>query len=142
MYNSLVLGLDQCRAAIDAMIADFNKDPSRRPIAMAIVDDSGNLITYARTNGCRPIAAKNAIKKAYTAALRGMDSGVSAEQLKAQGRSVADMGDPMLIAIQGGVVVVDPGDNAVLGGIGVAGLPTGEEDEAISRAGLQALGLR
>ena len=48
MYNKPMLSRNQCQAAIDALIADFNKDPNRRPVDMAIVDDMGNLLAYAR----------------------------------------------------------------------------------------------
>ncbi len=141
MYKVAVLGLEQCRNAIQAMTAEFMTDPSRAPIAMAIVDELGDLITYGRTDRCRPSAARNAIKKAYTAALRGVDSGVYAELVRKMGRNSADLGDPMLFPFGGGVVVVNPADRSVLGGIGVAGLPTSEEDEALARLGLRALGL-
>jgi uncharacterized protein GlcG (DUF336 family) len=46
-----------------------------------------------------------------------------------------------LITLQGGLVVVNPSDGIILGGIGVGGLPTGKEDEDIARAGLAALNL-
>ena len=85
----------------------------------------------------RPILARN---KAYTAAMRRMDTGAFAEQLKSQGRSVADFGDPQLVTLQGGLVIHAP-DGSLLGGIGVGGLPSGKEDEDIARAGLKALGL-
>jgi uncharacterized protein GlcG (DUF336 family) len=141
MYTKSVLGVEQCQAAITAMIAEFNKDTTRRPIAMAIVDDRGDLLSYARTDGCRPNAAKNAIKKAYTAALYGLDTVAYAERLKSQGRTVAEMGDPMLTSLQGGVAVLNPGDNAVLGGIAVGGLPSGMQDEEIAWVGVKALNL-
>ena len=48
MYNKPMLSLSQCQVAIDAMVADFNKDPNRRQVDMAIVDDMGNLLVYAR----------------------------------------------------------------------------------------------
>ena len=137
MYNKPMLSLTQCQAAINAMVADFNKDPNRRPVDMAIVDDMGNLLAYARMDGChRPTFA---IDKAYTSAVRRMDTIAFAEQLKAQGRNVADLGDPQLVTIQGGLVI-ETSDGRLLGGIGVGGLPSGKDDEDISRAGLAALG--
>ena len=137
MYNKPMLSLTQCQAAINAIVADFNKDPNRRPVDMAIVDDMGNLLAYARMDGChRPTFA---IDKAYTSAVRRMDTIAFAEQLKAQGRNVADLGDPQLVTIQGGLVI-ETGDGRLLGGIGVGGLPSGKDDEDISRAGLAALG--
>ena len=141
MYSKSMLSLEQCQAAITAMIADYNKDTSRRPIAMAIVDDAGNLISYARTDRCRPNAARNAIKKAYTSATMGIDTLAYAERLKTQGRTVAETGDPMMTPLQGAVVVLHSEDGSVLGGIGVGGLPTGQEDEDIARVGLAALNL-
>ena len=137
MYSKPMLGLSQCRAAIDAMIADFNNDPNRRPVDMAIVDDMGNLLAYARMDGChRPTFA---IRKAYTSAIRRMDTVAFADQLKTQARNLADFGDPQLVIIQGGLVI-ETGDGRLLGGIGVGGLPSGKDDEDIARAGLEALG--
>ncbi len=137
MYNKPMLSLSQCQAAIDAMVADFNKDPNRRPVDMAIVDDMGNLLAYARMDGChRPTFA---IRKAYTSAVRRMDSVAFADQLKTQGRTLADVGDPELVTIQGGLVI-ETSDGRLLGGMGVGGLPSGKDDEDITRAGLIALG--
>lgn len=141
MYTKSILSLDQCQAAITAMIAEYNKDTSRRPIAMAIVDDTGNLISFARTDRSRLMASRNCIKKAYTAAIMVSDTVDYAARLKEQGRTVADAGEPMLTGLQGGVVILNPADGACLGGIGVGGLPTGVADEEIARVGLQALGL-
>ena len=139
MYSKSMLSLDQCQDAINAMVADYNRDTNRRKVDMAIVDDNGNLLAYARMDGChRPTFA---VRKAYTAAMRRADTGVLIEQLKAHGRAISDFGDPQLIAIQGGLVVNDPETGALMGGIGVGGLPTGKEDEDISRVGLAALKL-
>ena len=137
MYNKTMLELSQCQDAIDAMIADFNKDPNRRPVDMAIVDDVGNLLAYARLDGChRPTFA---VRKAYTSAIRRMDTVAFTDQLNTQGRTLADIGDPQLVNIQGGLVI-ETGDGRLLGGIGVGGLPSGKDDEDIARVGLNALG--
>ena len=141
MYRKPVLGLDQCQAAISAMIAEFKKDPNNPPIAMAIVDDAGNLHSCARTDGVRILLVRNCIKKAYTSALSGSDSATYEEQLKSLGSSVTEMGDPMLIPVPGGVVVRSPGDGAILGGIGVAGLTTDQENVDMARTGLAAMNL-
>jgi len=141
MYTKTMLSLDQSQAAINAMIAEFCKDPSNPPVAMAVVDDVGMLLAYARTDGSRPIISRNAIKKAYTAALRGVSSEEFAEELKGRGWSVAEMGDPMLIAVPGGIAVINPADSAVLGGIGVAGFPKGPGDDDLALLGLKAMAL-
>ena len=137
MYDKPMISLDQAQDAIKAMIDDYKKDPNRRKVDMAIVDDAGNLLAYARMDRClRPTFA---IRKAYTSAVRSMDTVVFAEQLSTQGRTLESFGDPQLIALAGGVAVIK--DGAVVGAIGVGGLPSGLDDEAIAKAGLAALNI-
>jgi len=51
------------------------------------------------------------------------------------------MGDPMLIAVPGGVPVISSEDGAVLGGVGVAGLPPGPGDDDVAEIGVNAMKL-
>ena len=139
MYTKPMLSLDQVQRALAAMLERATRQPDK-PVAIAIVDDTGSLLSYARMDNCRAIPQRMAIRKAYTAALSGQDTLAYAERLKSQGRTVAEMGDPNLAAVQGGLVVLQPGSGAIMGGIGVSGL-TAQEDEDIARLGLQALGL-
>lgn len=139
MYQKPMLSLEQTQKAMTAMINKATQEPNR-PVAIAIVDDTGSLLSYARMDGCRTNPQTFAVRKAYTAALSGQDSGAYAERLKSQGRSVSDMGNPNLVAAQGAVVVLHPQTKAVLGGIGVSGL-LAQEDEDLARLGMQALGL-
>ena len=137
MYEKSMISLELAQAAIAAMIADYNKDTGRRKVDMAVVDDAGNLLAYARMDRClRPTFA---IRKAYTSAVRGVDTLAFSEQLASQNRSIESFGDPQLIAIPGGVVALKSG--AVVGAIGVGGLPSGIDDESIAKAGLEALNL-
>ena len=139
MYNKPMLSLEQTQRAINAMIAKATQEPDR-PVAMAIVDDAGNLLSYARMDNCRPNPQTFAIRKAYTSALSGVDSAAYADRLKSQGRSVTDFGNPNLVSAQGAVVITDPGSGAILGAIGVSGLSS-QEDEDLSRLGVENLGL-
>ena len=137
MYEKSMISLEQAQAAIAAMIADYNKDTDRRKVDMAVVDDAGNLLAYARMDRClRPTFA---IRKAYTSAVRGVDTLAFSEQLSSQNRSIESFGDPQLIAIPRCVVALKSG--AVVGAIGVGGLPSGIDDESIAKAGLEALNL-
>lgn len=72
------------------------------------MDDTGELLNYTRMDRCRKNPQRMAIRKAYTCTLSGRNSNEYASWLKEQGRSVAEMGDPMLAAIQGGVVFCTP----------------------------------
>ena len=139
MYDKPMLGLDQTQKAVNVMLAKAKEEPDR-PLAIAIVDDMGVLISIARMDRCRLAPQRMATRKAYTCALQGQDTKDYIETLKRQGRTVAEMGDPMLAAVQGGVVVRHPGTRSIMGGIGVSGL-TAQEDEDIARLGLEALEL-
>ena len=139
MYDKPQLGLSQALAAMSAMLDETSKQPDR-PAAIAMVDDRGNLITYARMDNCKVIPQQIAVKKAYTSAVNGVDSEAYAQRLKSRGRIVTEIGDPNLVAMKGGVAILRPGDGAILGGIGVSGL-SDQEDEDLARIGLKALNL-
>ena len=139
MYSKSILSLDQTQKAMQAMIQKATQEPDR-PVAMAIVDDAGNLVSYARMDKCRPNPQAFAIRKAYTSAMSGQNSADYAERLKSQGRTVSDFGNPNLVSAQGAAVVLDPASGAILGAIGVSGLSS-QEDEDLAKLGVQALGL-
>jgi glc operon protein GlcG len=136
-YQKPVLSLEEARRAMDRMLQEVHQKFQNRPVAIAIVDDQGELVSYARMDQCAPQPRVIARKKAYTAARTRTDTKAYADRLKSQGRSAAEFGDPNLLAAQGGVVITGP-ENAVLGGIGVSGL-SAEEDEQIAKVGLQAI---
>lgn len=96
---------------------------------MAVVDDAGNLQHYARMDRClRPTFA---MRKAYTAAVRGIDTLAFPEQISAQNRSFGSFGGPKLIANPGGVVAMKEG--------AAGGLTNGIDDESIAKAGFAVL---
>jgi uncharacterized protein GlcG (DUF336 family) len=105
-----------------------------RPIAIAICDDQGELVAFARMDKCAPLPLTIARKKAYTAARTRSDTKAFGERLKGMGRSAIEFGDPELIGVQGGVTIAAT-DGSPLGGIGVSGLAA-EDDEAIAKIGL------
>ena len=129
----------QAQAAIKAM-SDKASEPPGTPVAMAIVDDTGNLIAYAKMDNLRMFSRRHALRKAYTCATMGADSGAHGEGLRSQGRSISDMGDHMLTPNQGGVVVRS-NDGVIMGGIGVGGYPDGQDDEKLARVGLEAMNI-
>ncbi len=139
MYQRPTLSLSQTRNAMNAMLDKAMQEPNR-PLAVAIVDETGKMLSYARMDNCRALPQRMAISKAYTSAMSGSDSNAYAERLKNDGRNIADFGDPALVAVQGAVVVRDPESDVVLGAIGVSGL-SAQEDEDLARLGMNALGL-
>ncbi|MDH5343227.1 MAG: heme-binding protein [Betaproteobacteria bacterium] len=121
------------QAAMNAMIEKVTQGPDV-VVAIAIVDNTGNLLAYAQTGQLRLFSRRHAIRKAYTAAVMGMDTGIHARKLKEQGRSISELGDPQLSPTQGGLVIKR--DGTILGGIGVGGFDGGHLDEALAQVGL------
>ncbi len=138
-YQKPVLSLEDARKAMTRMLDEAGKAPNR-PVAIAICDDQGELVAFARMDKCAPLPLTIARKKAYTAARTRSDSKAFGDRLKGMGRSAVEFGDPNLIGVQGGVTIA-AADGSPLGGIGVSGLAA-EEDEAIARMGLGAIAAR
>ena len=138
MATKPALTTEQVTAAMSAMLAKANETPDA-PVAMAIVDAGGELVAYLTMDNLRIFSRRHALRKAYTSAVMGRDSGEHAAGLHAQGRNIADLGDPRFTHGQGGLVIMK--DGVILGGIGVGGYPSGQADEDLSRVGLEAMGL-
>jgi len=132
------LKLENIQRAMAAMMTKAPDTPDA-PVAMAIVDSTGNLEAYAKMDNLRMFSRRHALRKAYTAAIMGLNTGAHAERLHGQGRSISELGDPNLTHGQGGLVIMK--DGVILGGIGVGGYPSGQSDEDLARVGLDALGL-
>jgi uncharacterized protein GlcG (DUF336 family) len=137
--EQLSVSLEEAQRAVTRILEEARRDQNR-PIAIAVTDPQGELVTFARMDRCGPQPPTIARKKAYTAARTRSDTQAYGERLRQQNRSVAEFGDPNLLALQGGVVIPGP-QQSVLGGIGVSGR-SAEEDEQLAKQGLQAIGQR
>ena len=141
MFQKECLGLAETRAAVAAVLDEASKLPDA-PIAVAVVDDYGRLVYFARMDGCPPVVIELAINKAYTAAVALLDTLAFAERDKGWGRELATYGDARFTYLQGGLVIRAGGEGGVprdlLGGIGVSGrMP--DVDERLARIGLEAM---
>jgi glc operon protein GlcG len=105
-------------------------------VAIAVVDDGGHLLSFARLDGAPPISAYIAPEKARTAALGRRETRIYEEMIN-QGRS-AFLSAPLRGMLEGGVPVI--ADGQVVGAVGVSGVKS-SEDAQIARAGVAALGL-
>ncbi|OGO03516.1 MAG: hypothetical protein A2Y91_04215 [Chloroflexi bacterium RBG_13_54_8] len=140
MYKVESLGLQEAKAVIEAMIEEAMKEP-RQPVAMAVVDNRGALICYARMDGANAFNDLMATRKASTAALIGVDTAVFREALPSLNMNLNDFGSGANITtVPGGVCVNKPG-GGILGGIGVSGR-LAQEDDRLARVGLKALNLK
>ncbi|MDE1184481.1 heme-binding protein [Paraburkholderia sp.] len=105
-------------------------------VTIAIFDDGGHLLHLHRMDGTAPISVDMACGKGRTAVLGRRDSKIYEDIIK-NGRA-AFLSAPVLLMVEGGVPVVVDGE--VIGAIGVSGVKS-EQDSAVARAGIAALGL-
>ena len=136
MVPQLSLGLEEAQRAIAAVFDQAKKDG--RAVAVAVVDNHGDLITCARMDGAHARVLRHAIRKAYTAALMGRDTVAFKKDMQDAGRSLTDYGDSSLTTLQGGLVVRS--GNQVVGAIASGGSPR-QRDVEMAQIGLNALGL-
>jgi glc operon protein GlcG len=112
-------------------------------VNIAVVDEGGHLLAFARMDQARPASATTAITKATAAATMRQPTGPvrrgDAEAdvlLNVALQNAAAASGGKMTSLFGGVPVVVNGQ--VIGAVGVGG-GTGEQDAEIARAGIDAL---
>ncbi len=137
--------LDRRSVSLDvalALLAAVRDEASARGVALAIavVDDSGNVVASARMDGAALGAMPLAVGKAYTAVLWDTPTGAFAASTQPGGDDWGwNATDPRIVVYAGGVPL--HADGALVGGVGASGA-TATEDEACVLAAEQALGFR
>ncbi len=137
MYDRQVMDVEDALRAVDAAVEAASTEGTG-PLAVAVVDDNGDLVAFARTDGTPIFQQRHAIRKAYTASRVCADLSEFAAERARRGMSSADFGDDLVAAAHGGVVVRAAGQGAVVGAIGVQGFDR-EIDERLARVALAAL---
>ena len=122
------LTLEGARKAIAAAVAEARK--SNATGVIAVVDDGGNLMALERLDGTFAAGAAISIGKARTAVLFKKPTKVF-EDIIAKGRTAMVALD--FTPLQGGIPIVVEGQ--VVGGIGVSGAASAQQDEELAMAG-------
>ncbi len=135
--NNPKLTLEGARAVLAA--AERRADELHVPMDLAVVDEGGHLLAFARMDGAKPSSVEIAIVKARAAAVRRSTTGpaMSGDQpnfLVAVGLAMAS--PTQQTPLRGGVPLIV--DGQVVGAIG-ASAGTEEQDLDVARAGAAAL---
>lgn len=135
--NNIRLTLEGARAILAA--AEKKAQQIKVPQIIAIVDEGGHLLLFARMDGVKRSSIEVALTKAMSAALRCTPTGPSPSSTEPSvylslGLSLATSGK--LTCIRGGLPLVK--DGQCVGGIGVSG-GTEDEDVEVAQAGVDAL---
>jgi uncharacterized protein GlcG (DUF336 family) len=119
-----------------------SQESGYKPMGVAVLDASGNLKAFASEDGASMFRFDIARAKAWGAVGMGVASGVLAQRAKDNPNffvALAATAQGKFLPQPGAVVIKDEAGH-VLGAVGASG-GTGEEDEAICRAGVAAVGL-
>ncbi|WP_234192880.1 GlcG/HbpS family heme-binding protein [Pseudacidovorax sp. NFM-22] len=136
------LTLDQAQRLLAAALAR-SRERGFKPMAVAVLDGAGHLKAFAGEDGASMFRFDVARAKAWGAVGMGVASRALAERARdnpnffvslsatAQGRFLP----------QTGAVVIKDASGTVIGAVGASG-GTGDEDELICIAGVEAVGLQ
>src|SRR6516164_3471047 len=128
------LNLDGAMKAITAA-ADYAKKNNAPGGVIAVVDEGGNLMALERLDGTFAMGATISIGKARTAVLFKKPTRFF-EELINKGRTAMTAVDGFTPLIGGIPIVVD---GQVVGGIGVSGAASANQDEELALAGANAV---
>ena len=126
------LTLEDCRKIHAAAEAEARRN--NWIVAVAILDDGGHLLHFARMDGATPANAGIALEKGRTAAISRRSTGKWQEFVKGGRTEMIKM--PGILPVQGGVPIV--ADGTCIGAVGVSGVQS-HQDEQIAQAGIDAL---
>jgi glc operon protein GlcG len=128
------LNLDGAKKAIAAAV-DYAKKNNAPGGVIAVVDEGGNLMALERLDGTFAMGATISVGKARTAVLFKKPTRFF-EELINKGRTAMTAVDGFTPLIGGVPITVD---NQVVGGIGVSGAASADQDEQLALAGASAL---
>ena len=126
------LTIDGAKKVIAGAVA-YAKKNNAPGGAIAVVDDGGNLMAVERLDGTFAAGANISIGKARTAALFKRPTKVFEDTIKNGRTSLIALPDAYFTPLQGGVPITI--DGQIVGGVGVSGAASAQQDEEIAMAG-------
>jgi len=135
------LTLKQANTIIEAALAKA-REMKIKPLAVVVLDDSGNVKAAQREDGASMFRFDVAQGKAWAAVAMGASSRALAKRAKDNPNffvTLAATAQGKFLPQTGGVLIRD-GAGQILGAAGASG-GTGEEDEAVCAHGIEQAGL-
>lgn len=127
------LTLDGAKRAIAAAVVEAKKGAGTA--AIAVVDEGGNLIAVERLDGTFAAGSNISVGKARTAVLFKKPTKFFEDLINKGRTAMTALND--FTPLQGGVPIVV--DGQIVGGIGVSGAASAQQDEEVAIAGANAL---
>lgn len=136
MHQYRSLAFSDAQTALSVIVAELQ----RRNVVgvVAVADNHGELIAFARMDGVPLQSITIAINKAYTAARARKPTRDIGKKIRSadQGFDISYYGDPRFIGWGGGMPVLV--DGVCLGGVAVSGLSE-DEDAELASLGIAAI---
>lgn len=138
----MTLSLEQANRIIDVALKT-SSEAGYKPMAVVVLDDSGQVVSLQRQDGATVFRVDIATGKAWAA----VSMGASSRELLQKTQAMPAFFDALAVTGQGkfipqtGALLIKDATGRVLGAVGASG-GTGDQDEAICLAGIEAAGLR
>jgi uncharacterized protein GlcG (DUF336 family)/mannose-6-phosphate isomerase-like protein (cupin superfamily) len=130
------LTLDGAKRVIEAAKAEANRLNAPGGV-IAVVDDGGNLMALERLDGTFAAGANISIGKARTSVLFKRPTKAFEDIIKNGRTAMVALPDSFFTPLQGGIPININGQ--IVGGIGVSGAASAQQDEELAIAGAKAL---
>lgn len=130
------LALEGARKVIAGAV-EYAKKNNAPGGVIAVVDEGGNLMALERLDGTFAAGANISIGKARTAVLFKRPTKVFEDIIKNGRTSMVTLPDAFFTPLQGGIPITV--DGQIVGGVGVSGAASAQQDEELALAGAAAL---
>jgi glc operon protein GlcG len=128
------VNLEQARKAVASAIAEARKQ--NLPMAVAVVDNAGQLVAFERMDNTQTASIAVAQDKAVSAAMYRRSTKVFQDALAGGGAGLRILTLRGANAVEGGLLLMV--DGKITGGIGASG-GSAEQDGAVAKAGADGL---
>ncbi len=129
MYTTVKVSSEQSLKLIQYVVDAVSK--YKRPVAVAICGPEGELLGFLRMDGTSPAASRIAQNKAYTSAIDRSETMKMGERMRGRDNP-AFWGDERVTGFGGGIPILH--NDAVIGSIGISGLPEADDHQLAADA--------
>lgn len=129
------LSIEGAKKVIAAAVAEAKRLKAPGGV-IAVVDDGGNLMALERLDGTFAAGANISIGKARTSVLFKKPTKVFEDIIKNGRTAMVSLPDAFFTPLQGGIPIMV--ENQIVGGVGVSGASSAQQDEELAIAGANA----
>jgi glc operon protein GlcG len=137
VIDKKTLTIEGAKKVIAAAVAYARKNNAPGGV-IAVVDDGGNLMALERLDGTFAAGANISIGKARTAVLFKRPTKAFEDIIKNGRTAMVALPDSLFTPLQGGIPILV--DGQIVGGVGVSGASSAQQDEELAIAGANVFG--